>query len=101
RELSTSSAIRLLTHDFPGREELDDDAWASMTEWVGEWPLALELLNAALREGAVTARELLALSEGGHALDELDRQMEAVAGAVPAGVLRGATEAPGGSYARL
>jgi tetratricopeptide (TPR) repeat protein len=101
RELSTTSAVRLLTHDIAGREELDDASWGRITEWVGEWPLALELLNAALREGAVTPRELLALSDGGQAVHELDRQMEAVSGAVPAGVLRGATEALRISYQRL
>lgn len=101
RELSTGSAVRLLTHDYLHREELDEASWSSIAEWVGEWPLALELLNAALREGAITARELLALSEGGHPVSELDRQMEAVSGAVPEGMLRGATEAIGISYQRL
>jgi tetratricopeptide (TPR) repeat protein len=100
RELSTTSAVRLLTHDFSGRDELDDAGWGRISEWVGEWPLALELLNAALREGAVTPRELSASSEG-RAVDELDRQMEALSGVVPAGVLRGATEALGVSYRRL
>jgi tetratricopeptide (TPR) repeat protein len=101
RELSTSSAVRLLTHDVPGRGELDAAQWGSIAMWVGEWPLALELLNAALREGAITARELLALSEGGDPVSQLDRQMEAVAGAVPEGTLRGATEAIAASYQRL
>jgi len=72
-----------------------------IAEWVGEWPLALELLNAALREGAITARELLELSRDGDPVGELDRQMEAVHGAVPEGMLRGATEALGISYQRL
>jgi tetratricopeptide (TPR) repeat protein len=101
RELSTGSAVRLLTHDYLHREELDEAAWSSIADWVGEWPLALELLNAALREGAITARELLSLSEGDDPVTELDRQMEAVSGAVPAGMLRGATEAIGISYRRL
>jgi tetratricopeptide (TPR) repeat protein len=101
RELSTSSAVRLLTHDFVGRDELDDERWRSIAEWVGEWPLALELLNAALRESAITARELLALSGDDHPVSALDRQMDAVYGAVPEGVLRGATEAIGISYQRL
>jgi tetratricopeptide (TPR) repeat protein len=101
RELSTGSAVRLLTHDHAGRDELDEASWNAIAQWVGEWPLALELLNAALREGAITARELLALSDGGDPVSELDRQMEALSGAVPEGMLRGATEAIGISYQRL
>ena len=101
RELSTRSAVRMLTHDLTGLGEFDEGSWEGIAGWVGEWPLALELLNAALREGAITARELLALSGDGDPVSELDRQMDAVSGAVPRGMLRGATEALGVSYQRL
>ncbi len=100
-ELSSEAAVALLTHEHGGRAAVSQGAWLRVADWVGHLPLALELLNAALRAGAVTAAELVAMAGRAGPAVELDRQMEALRGQVPAGSLRGVTEALLVSYERL
>jgi tetratricopeptide (TPR) repeat protein len=101
RELSTAAAVRLIRHDFIGRAALPDEGWQRIAAWVGEWPLALELLNAALRAGAISPAELLAAVDAGSPARELERQMSALKGSVTDGSLRGVAEALAISYHRL
>jgi tetratricopeptide (TPR) repeat protein len=100
-ELRPSAAVALLTHRYGGRRGLAEHEWLRVADWVGELPLALELLNAALRAGALDATELPALVDSSNPAGELDRQMEALRGKVPRGALRGITEALRVSYDRL
>src|SRR5262249_54489501 len=60
KELTVSAARMMLLHGYEDRSVLPDESWQRIVEWVGEWPLALELLNASLRSGAIGPRELLA-----------------------------------------
>jgi hypothetical protein len=101
RELSTPAATMMLLHEYRERQLLSDDSWRQVTAWVGDWPLALELLNASLRAGAVSPRELLAKVQLGSPTQELEKQMEALRGAVAEGALRGVAEAMRMSYVRL
>jgi len=100
REVSTEAAVMLLTRNT-ARVSLPEGSWKRITEWVGNWPLALELLNAALRSGSLNPGDLLKRAQELGPAPELDRQMEALRGAVPEGTLRGVTEALGISYRQL
>lgn len=97
--LEPEAAVALLTHELPGASPEDSD-WQSIAKWVGYLPLALELLNRAMKAGGVTKSELLSRLEQS-AAQELDQQMEALKPHVPPGSLRGVTEAFRISYDRL
>lgn len=88
-------------HEYDDRGVLGDDSWRRIATWVGEWPLALELLNAALRMGAVSPGELLDAARASGPARELERQMGNLRGAVAEGTLRGVAEALAMSYRRL
>ena len=92
--------MALLTDAIPDRN-LGEEGWRQIAEWVGYLPLALELLNRALRAGALEPRELLSRAEGQGPTQELDRQMKVLRRHVPLGALRGVTEAFSLSYANL
>lgn len=96
--LSREAAVALLTDGVPEASP-DDEEWARIATWVGYLPLALELLNRALRASAVTRAELLERLDSGP-VRELDRQRRALHG-VPVGGLRGVTEALSVSYEAL
>jgi tetratricopeptide (TPR) repeat protein len=100
-ELAPEAAVRLLRHRVEAWSAVPETTWCRIASWVGEWPLALELLNAALRAGAVTTAELLALLEREDPVQPLERQMAALRGVVPPGRLRGVAEALEVSYGRL
>lgn len=98
--LDPDAAVELLTTELR-RDQLADAEWKHIAEWVGHLPLALEVLNRLLRSGEMTPRELLALSRErtpSAAIDEAKKSIEHV---VPAGALRGITEAFSASYERL
>ena len=99
--LDDEAAVRMLTRDYQGRGRVPGDAWARVAAWVGRLPLALELLNAALREGITSAEELATRSTAAEAVPALDESAEALRGLVPTGQLRGITEALSVSYERL
>ncbi len=98
--LTPEAAVVLLTEAIPERR-LGEEGWQRIAEWVGYLPLALELLNRALRAGALEPGELLSRAEGRGPAEELDQQMEALRPHVPPGALRGITEAFSLSYAKL
>jgi tetratricopeptide (TPR) repeat protein len=101
KELSSQAAVRLLLRGYENRRALPDESWRQVVTWVGEWPLALEVLNASLQAGAVSPGELLTAASGGGPMRELERQMAALRSAVATGALRGVAEALGMSYWRL
>lgn len=92
------AAVDLLTYRNQ-RAALGDAQWHSIAEWIGRLPLALELLQRAMQAGAISPRELFDLAnENRGTTHELDRLMAALNGEVPAGALRGITEAFDKSY---
>jgi tetratricopeptide (TPR) repeat protein len=95
--LDPESAVRLLTMETE-RSELDDAGWSEIAAWVGHLPLALEVLNRLLRSGEMTPRALLALTREQRPSTVIDQAMESVRSVVPAGALRGITEAFSASY---
>jgi len=99
--LPPGPAVSLLTREYRDHAAIEAGAWHEVVEWVGRLPLALVLLNAALRAGGITSVELLELARTGRPTEQLDRQMDALRGSVPSGVLRGITEAFQASYLRL
>jgi tetratricopeptide (TPR) repeat protein len=72
-----------------------------LAEWVGDLPLALELLKASLDQGALTNRELMELcrnSQTTRELDELANDMQEFTGGKQ---FRGVTKTYGLTYQRL
>ncbi len=98
--LAHDAAVSLLTQGLEGTGVLAE-TWDRIADWVGQLPLALELLNRVLLLGGLTADELLQRAERVGPAGELDRQMDALRGQIPEGRLRGITEALAISYERL
>jgi tetratricopeptide (TPR) repeat protein len=98
--LAPDSAVTMLTRGVmaPALEQQD---WERITHWVGQLPLALELLNSALGLGAIAPEELLEKARNTRPAVELDQQMEAIRPQVTSESLRGITEAFSLSYERL
>ncbi|MEP6778305.1 MAG: TIR domain-containing protein [Gemmatimonadaceae bacterium] len=57
--LSDTDARMLMQSGVTATSNISQDAWTRVTNWVGNLPLVLSLLNKALRYGSVTAQELL------------------------------------------
>jgi tetratricopeptide (TPR) repeat protein len=98
--LAPDAAVSLLSQGVE-RSSLDARDWHFIAEWVGHLPLALELLNRAMRASAITPAELLEKARHVGPTPELDQQMEALRPHVPKGQLRGVTEALSISFERL
>jgi tetratricopeptide (TPR) repeat protein len=97
--LAPAPAVALLTRDYL-QQRLAEGAWETLAETVGRLPLALELLNAALRAGVLEPDELAARLTAS-TTTTLDDSAEALRRLVPAGSLRGISEALSLSYDRL
>ncbi|MFE8603918.1 tetratricopeptide repeat protein [Archangium violaceum] len=98
--LSPESSVQLLTEGVD-ESSWEEPTWSRIAEWVGCLPLALAVLNRALRYGGVSREELLELAQHRGPVRELDRQVEALRGQIPSESLRGVTEALLISYERL
>ncbi|MCW5785660.1 MAG: tetratricopeptide repeat protein, partial [Nitrospirales bacterium] len=99
--LTLQASIELLTRQID-RRALPDKDWRRIAEeWVGRFPLALELLNTTLQAGAMTPQQLLKKAIDSNPTAELDAQMKVLREAVPQGMLRGVTEALQVSYEQL
>lgn len=104
--LTRNDAVALLTDLLPARGTLSNDEWSELAAWVGDLPLALTLLNAALRAGGLAPKDLLARARAaGSAAEAADAAMQALRGHVATGqaraALRGISEAMRISYERL
>lgn len=97
--LPRGASVALLANGLPDGE-VDRDALARVAGWVGDLPLALELLNRALRTG-LQLPELIQKMDTSGPSRELDEQMDALRSHVPQGALRGITEAFSISYELL
>jgi len=99
--LARSASVTLLTNGVGVRSTLSEDEWADIAAWVGDLPLVLELLNKSLSFKSITPLELLSKSRTVEVTAEVDRQMRSLVSHVPAGSLRGVTEALAISYDTL
>ena len=99
--LTLSASIELLTRQIDRRSLPDEDWRLIAEEWVGRFPLALELLNTTLLAGGLTPAQLLKKAADSKPTAELDAQMAALKEEIPPGMLRGVTEALQVSYEQL
>jgi hypothetical protein len=94
--LGRDSAILLLTDNLPGAAALAWADWGRIAEWVGDLPIALDLLNRSLALDSITPRALLErvnrTDQPSGAAGELDGLREALRGQVPANAVHGVTE---------
>ncbi len=95
------AAVRILTFGVPDHPKLTQDEWESIAGWVGDLPLALVLLNAALRATAIRSEDLLKRSRVGGASMFLDAQVNVLRSLVPDHALRGIAETFALSYEML
>src|SRR5262249_47301332 len=95
--LGRDSAILLLTQDVSGAGALSWADWARISEWVGDLPIAIDLLNRSLTLNSISAQGLLGCAtssfEPRGVTRELDDLREALRGQVPRGAVRGISEA--------
>lgn len=99
--LPDAAARDLLTTGLGAqRSALSEPSWGEIASWVGNLPLALELLNRALRAG-VSPHALIERALADSPAAELDRQADILRLVVPAAAARGITEALDVSYQRL
>jgi tetratricopeptide (TPR) repeat protein len=107
--LAPEAAILLLTENVPGAGTLSWNEWGRISDWVGNLPLALDLLNRSLALSSISPRELLqragAMQSPGWSREsgtkELDRLREALRGQVPRDAIRGIAEAFSISFEKL
>jgi hypothetical protein len=99
--LDRNSAVTLLTQGVD-RQSLDEPSWDRIAEWVGDLPLALELLREALKARTIFPRDLFDLADKQDGqTTALDSQMAALREQVPLASLRGVTKALHISYEKL
>lgn len=98
--LEREASVLLLTRDVP-RSTGDEADWTDVAAWVGDLPLALELLNRTLVAGAVTAQEVFEMSRQDSVATSLDEQAEVLRSLVPQNAVRGITDTFQLSYSRL
>jgi tetratricopeptide (TPR) repeat protein len=98
--LSPDASVLMLIRDVD-RQQLEEEEWEEIAQWVGHLPLALELLNGLLKSREVPAAKLLEMSRNERPSEVLDRGMDAIRASVNPDALRGITEAFQESYERL
>ncbi len=91
--LTRNASVALLTDRTNVRSHLGEHEWSEIAEWLGDLPLALEVINRALSFNSISPRELLAVARTRNPAAEVDRQMAALSGHVALGSLRGVAEA--------
>ncbi len=89
--LSPEAATLMLRDE--ALQQLADSEWRELAAWVGHLPLAIEVLNAALRSGAAGSEELLEAARTRGRVDGVDELAKALEGQVPSGALRGIRDA--------
>jgi hypothetical protein len=91
--LARDSAVLLLTDNLVGAADLDWAEWETLAAWVGDLPLALDLLNRVLFLRSVSPRRLLEQAVASGPTEILDAQRNILRGQVPEGAIRGISEA--------
>jgi tetratricopeptide (TPR) repeat protein len=97
-ELAPGAAVELLTQPPVRRDWLSDDEWRSIAVWVGRLPMALRILHLSLVEGFASARDLVDRAGTAEAAVALDAVADDLREDLPAGSVRGVTEALGVAY---
>ncbi len=97
--LPTKAAVTLLRNKVPQPNLLAEEGWQRIAIWVGELPLALELLNKVLQYGTLTPPELHAAVGREGPATVVNKQRDAIAAEEPS--LSGATQAYLLSYQHL
>ena len=102
-ELERDSAILLLRKDVSAPASLSWEDWDRIAEWIGNLPVALELLNRALALGSISPKQLLAFATGStaSATTRLDSFGKALRGQVSSKAAAGVTAAFSISYEKL
>lgn len=90
--LDTKSASKILTFGLP-KDFLGVEDKVRICAWVGHLPLALEILNRGLLEGAFSKKELIDSISVAPALPGLDMVIEALSESIPSGSLQGVSQA--------
>jgi tetratricopeptide (TPR) repeat protein len=103
--LGRDAAILLLMENLPGPGRLSWADWGRVAHWVGDLPLALDLLNRSLALNSISMEDLLErvnlLVEPASTTVELEGLREALRGQVPRGAGYGITEAFRISFEKL
>ncbi len=103
--LDTDSAILLLTDNVLGAPAISWADWGRVATWVGQLPVALDVLNMSLALGSISPPELLkrvhSPVEETTAADEVDRLREALRGHVPENAVHGVADTFLISYRKL
>jgi tetratricopeptide (TPR) repeat protein len=97
--LDAESAIAFLTHDLQSVDSRE--GWLSIAHWVGELPIALDVLNGALRAKALSYAHVLSKAKSVGPVLELGKAMDGLRKEVAPGALRGVSEALQLSYQSL
>jgi tetratricopeptide (TPR) repeat protein len=102
---SRDAAILLLTDNLPGASRLSWSDWGHVANWVGDLPLALDLLNRCLALNSISIENLFqratSVSAAPGEAEELEGLREALRGQVPRDSVRGVVEALGISFEKL
>jgi hypothetical protein len=72
---------------------MTEDEWNEVADWVGSLPLALELLNRALRTGSLTVGALLTAARGSNSTELLDDVVRLLRHQIASSNVRGVSEA--------
>ena len=103
--LERDASILLLTENLPGARRLSWSDWGRVANWVGDLPLALDLLNRCLALNSISIEDLLdrvtSTSAAPSAAEELDGLHVALRDEVPPDSVRGIAEVFGISFERL
>ncbi len=103
--LGEDASVLLLTENLRGARRLSWGDWARVANWVGNHPLALDLLNRCLALNSISIEELFdrvtSASTAPSTVGELDDLREALRGQVTADSLRGIADVFAISFDKL
>lgn len=91
--VTPAAAVLLLRRDLPLATVLSSAEWLEIAEWVGRLPMALDLLNKSMQGFALSPQRLLDSSRTTEASSRLDALAALLKDEMPAGAVRGITEA--------
>ena len=90
--LEHQAAVLLLTTALNSSERTNEE-WTEITDWVGNLPLALELLNRAMRAGALTSQAVLHAARERNSTEMLDDAVRLLRHQVRSPDLQGVSQA--------
>lgn len=90
--LERAAAVSLLRTALRSTR-LTEEEWNEVADWVGSLPLALELLNRALRTGGLTVEALLKAARGSNSTELLDDVVRLLRYQIASSKIQGVSEA--------